>query len=173
MKHTAIRAPRFDREWKELIAMLPEHRQALMEKAIRDYQLHGTEPVGLYGAETMAFLLIKKIVDRRAKQRRARMRRHAPNNQAEKNAKTEANPTQKSTTRPNVAPEIMHTTASASKEPSLDIEIGDNPEPYRPTDKRPTQQPRTKTDRHKAIIKRLNRISQNSNRNKNKPPKRR
>ncbi len=177
MKHTATRAPRFDREWKEMIALLLEHRQTLMEKAIRDYQLHGTEPTGLEGAETMAFLLIKKIVDRRAKQRRARMRRHAPNNQAEKTAKTEATPAQESTTHPNVAPVIMPTTttttASTPKEPALRIEIGDNPKPHRPADKRPAHQPLTKNDRHKAIVKRLNRISQNSKRNRNLQTKRR
>jgi len=75
MKHTAPRAPRFDREWKELIELLPEHRRAVMEHAIREYQLSGSEPSGLEGAEVMAFMLIRKIVDRRARQRNARLRR--------------------------------------------------------------------------------------------------
>lgn len=73
MRHTATRAPRFDREWKEMIDLLPESRRSVMEQAIRDYQLTGIEPDGLDGAEMMAFLLIKKIVDRRAKQRNARI----------------------------------------------------------------------------------------------------
>lgn len=75
MKHTARRAPRFDREWKEMIALLPEERQPVIERAIREYQYNGTMPTGLLGAEEMAFLLIKKIVDRRAKQRQARLLR--------------------------------------------------------------------------------------------------
>ncbi len=75
MRHTTARAPRFDREWKEMIALLPENRQSVIELAIREYQLSGAEPSGLEGAEMMAFLLIKKIVDRRAKQRTARLRR--------------------------------------------------------------------------------------------------
>ncbi len=76
MRHTASRTPRFDREWKEIIALLPEQRQSLMEQAIRDYQLTGVEPNHLDGAEMMAFLLIKKIVDRRARLREVRRRRY-------------------------------------------------------------------------------------------------
>ncbi|MCM1504709.1 MAG: DUF6291 domain-containing protein [Muribaculum sp.] len=72
MRHTARRAPRFDREWKEMITLLPPQRQQVMEQAIRDYQLTGRQPDGLDGTEMMAFLLIKKIVDRRARQRQAR-----------------------------------------------------------------------------------------------------
>ncbi|MCM1504755.1 MAG: DUF6291 domain-containing protein [Muribaculum sp.] len=78
MKHTARRAPRFDREWKEMIALLPEERQPVIERAIREYQSNGAMPAGLLGAEEMAFLLIKKIVDRRAKQRQARMLKREP-----------------------------------------------------------------------------------------------
>ncbi len=72
MKHIAKRTPRFDREWKAMISLIPENRQSAMEQAIRNYQLSGKEPDALAGAEIMAFLLIKKIVDRRAKQRIAR-----------------------------------------------------------------------------------------------------
>ncbi|MCM1505197.1 MAG: DUF6291 domain-containing protein [Muribaculum sp.] len=80
MRHTASRKPRFDREWKEMISMLPEHRQASMEAAIRAYQMSGTMPSKLDGAEMMAFLLIKKIVDRRAKQRASRIRKRTSEN---------------------------------------------------------------------------------------------
>lgn len=69
------RGPRFDREWMEIIGLLPEERRGVMEDAIRAYQADGTEPVGLDGAEMMAFLLIKKIVDRRKRMRDARLRR--------------------------------------------------------------------------------------------------
>ena len=69
--------PRFDSEWKEMITFLPEDRQPEMENAIRLYQTDGTEPSGLDGAEMMAFLLIKKIIDRRRRQREARLRKKA------------------------------------------------------------------------------------------------
>lgn len=71
----ASRLPRFDREWKEMIALLPADRQKAMEEAIRKYQADGTLPTGLDGAETMAFMLVKKIVDRRRRQREARLRK--------------------------------------------------------------------------------------------------
>lgn len=48
-----------------------------MERAIRLYQTDGIEPSGLDGAEMMAFLLIKKIIDRRRRQREARLRKKA------------------------------------------------------------------------------------------------
>ena len=72
MRHTAPRRPRFDSEWHEMINLLPSHRRAAMEEAIRRYQIDAVRPSGLDGAELMAFLLIKKIVDKRARQREAR-----------------------------------------------------------------------------------------------------
>ncbi|MCM1503744.1 MAG: DUF6291 domain-containing protein [Muribaculum sp.] len=75
MRHTTTRTPRFDREWKEMLSMLPADRRQIMEDSIRSYQMTGKNPEGLEGAEMMAFLLIKKIVDRRAKQRLARRRK--------------------------------------------------------------------------------------------------
>ena len=66
------RLPRFDREWREMIELLPESRREVMYAAVREYQLYGAEPVGLEGAEMMAFMLIRKIVDRRKKRRDAR-----------------------------------------------------------------------------------------------------
>ncbi|MCM1505141.1 MAG: DUF6291 domain-containing protein [Muribaculum sp.] len=78
MKHTTaprLRAPRFDREWTEMINLLPESRREILTKAIREYQLTMKEPTDLEGAETMAFLLIKKIVDRRSRLRKYRMRK--------------------------------------------------------------------------------------------------
>lgn len=71
----AVRAPRFDREWRVLIDFLPAERRAVMTEAIRAYQIDGTEPSGLQGAELMAFRLIKKVVDRRRRQREAYRRR--------------------------------------------------------------------------------------------------
>ena len=71
----SLRGPRFDREWMEMIGLLPEDRRGAMEDAIRAYQADGTEPTELDGAEMMAFLLIKKIVDRRKRMRDARLRR--------------------------------------------------------------------------------------------------
>lgn len=70
--------PRFDREWKEMIALLPKDRQSAMENAIRAYQVDGAEPAGLDGAEAMAFMLIKKIVDRRRRQRQIRLGKKNP-----------------------------------------------------------------------------------------------
>ncbi len=78
MKHTYTRAPRFDREWKEMISLLPQERRDAFENSIREYQLNGTLPECLDGAEMMAFLLIKKIVDRRTRMRRARLRKKNP-----------------------------------------------------------------------------------------------
>lgn len=78
MKHTCTRAPRFDREWKEMISLLPQGRRDAFENSIREYQLNGTLPQCLDGAEMMAFLLIKKIVDRRARMRQARLRKKNP-----------------------------------------------------------------------------------------------
>ncbi len=79
MKHTTTkpRAPRFDREWTEMISLLPESRREILTKAIREYQINAVEPRNLEGAELMAFLLIKKIVDRRSRQRQARLRKKA------------------------------------------------------------------------------------------------
>ena len=76
MKDTKPRKPRFDKEWTEMIALLPEERREILESAIRRYQLTGTEPEHLEGAEKMAFMLIKKIVNRRGRRREAqRLRR--------------------------------------------------------------------------------------------------
>lgn len=71
------RAPRFDREWKELISLLPPERRELMTQAIKSYQIDGLIPSDLQGAELMAFSLIKKTVDRRRRQREAARRRKA------------------------------------------------------------------------------------------------
>jgi len=76
MKNT-VRRPRFDREWKEMIGLLPADRRQVVESAIRGYQSEGIMPEGLDGAEMMAFLLIKKIVDRRSRLREARRRKSA------------------------------------------------------------------------------------------------
>ncbi len=76
MKNTE-RRPRFDREWKEMIGLLPADRRQVVESAIRGYQSEGIMPEGLDGAEMMAFLLIKKIVDRRSRLREARRRKSA------------------------------------------------------------------------------------------------
>ena len=72
---TKQRRPRFDREWTELIRLMPENRREIMERSIREYQLNGSEPEGLDGTEQMAFRLIKKIIDRRTRQRIARQGR--------------------------------------------------------------------------------------------------
>ncbi len=66
-KHTAQRAPRFDRQWTELIDMLPdENERKLLTDAIVKYQLDATEPeLPLHLAVAFGFI-------RRA---RARMRR--------------------------------------------------------------------------------------------------
>lgn len=75
MKNTQSRRPRFDKEWVEMINPLPEPRRHILTDAIRRYQIDRTEPSGLTGAEQMAFMLIKKIVDRRHRQREASARR--------------------------------------------------------------------------------------------------
>ncbi len=89
MKHTSTRTPRFDREWKEMIALLPENRQSAMEQAIRTYQKSGKEPEGLDGAEMMAFCLIKKIVDRRQRRREAARSRKSASPEAPEKSVTE------------------------------------------------------------------------------------
>lgn len=76
------RKPRFDREWREMIELLPESRREVMYAAVREYQLYGTEPSGLDGAEMMAFMLIRKIVDRRKKRRDARKNKPRVNQSA-------------------------------------------------------------------------------------------
>ncbi len=71
-KHTAQRAPRFDRQWTELIDMLPdENERKLLTDAIVRYQLDATEPE-LPPHLAVAFGFIRPTIDRRA---RARMRR--------------------------------------------------------------------------------------------------
>ncbi len=135
MRHTATRAPRFDREWKEMIAFLPEHRQTTMETAIKDYQLSGIMPEGLDGTEMMAFLLIKKIVDRRAKQRRARLSKKASENSVHE---TESLPQSK----------LSNQTSIEVQEPVVAQSI-------------PIHQQKilTKAEKRKAIIRHLNRMS--------------
>ena len=89
MKDTKPRKPRFDKEWTEMIALLPEERREILESAIRRYQLTGTEPEHLEGAEKMAFMLIKKIVNRRGRRREAQRllrgntKRDVPSTQAQ------------------------------------------------------------------------------------------
>ncbi|MCM1503978.1 MAG: DUF6291 domain-containing protein [Muribaculum sp.] len=150
MKHTATRAPRFDREWKEMIALLPEHRQAILEQAIRDYQLSSAEPQCLEGAEAMAFLLIKKIVDRRAKQRIARVRRHAT-----KEASAKADGSDK----PSEPEKSMAGTPDGTSENIAHA-----------AETQPRSTISHKRNRHDAIIKQINRLNPKikgaSNRNK-------
>ncbi len=152
MRHTATRAPRFDREWKEMLELLPEHRQSLMEQAIREYQLTGNVPENLDGTEMMAFLLIKKIVDRRAKQRRARLNKKTNNTPlaatyaAKDVVETEPKPKGKDST-PSLN-SVSHTNRRRVKEKCR----------YTPKDKYNNRH-RPNDERHRAIIKRLNRIS--------------
>ena len=134
-RHTTPRAPRFDREWKEMIELLPEHRRAVMERAIREYQLSGSEPSGLEGAEVMAFMLVRKIVDRRARQRNARLRR------------------MQSLTRQDCV------TAAGDKP---DDGPADKPHPTPRTSSSKSQNRQPKSDparRHRPIVKRLNRLN--------------
>ncbi len=71
-KHTTPRAPRFDRQWTELINLLPdEDDRKLLTDAIVKYQLDATEP-NLPAHLAVAFGFIRPTIDRRA---RARMRR--------------------------------------------------------------------------------------------------
>ncbi len=71
-KHIAPRAPRFDRQWTELINLLPdENERKLLTDAIVRYQLDATEPQ-LPAHLAVAFGFIRPTIDRRA---RARMRR--------------------------------------------------------------------------------------------------
>lgn len=152
MKHTAPRAPRFDREWKELIELLPEHRRAVMEHAIREYQLSGSEPSGLEGAEVMAFMLIRKIVDRRARQRNARLRR------------------MQSLTGQDYVTVAINNAGEESKRPAPVNESADKPDdgpadkphPTPRTSSGPSQNLQTNSDsalRRRLIVKRLNRLN--------------
>ncbi len=80
----SVRKPRFDKEWTAMIDLLDPDRRQVMADAIRAYQLEGSEPEGLVGAELMAFALIRKIVDRRRRRREAgRRRRHSETVSAE------------------------------------------------------------------------------------------
>lgn len=138
------RRPRFDREWTELIRLMPESRREIMELSIREYQLNGSEPEGLDGTEQMAFRLIKKIIDRRtrqriARQRRANAKRHTadalPEATAAEPTDTEtatattatAKPTDKSPTKSARCPRTAETTSSIRRYTSVsDILSGRN-----------------------------------------------
>ncbi len=68
-KHTAPRAPRFDRQWTELINLLPdEDDRKLLTDAIVRYQLDATEPQ-LPPHLAVAFGFIRPTIDRRARAR--------------------------------------------------------------------------------------------------------
>lgn len=136
---TKQRRPRFDREWTELIRLMPENRREIMERSIREYQLNGSEPEGLDGTEQMAFRLIKKIIDRRtrqriARQRRANAKRHTsealPEAAVVKPTDTEtatAKPTDKSPTKSARCPRTAETTSSIRQYTSVsDILSGRN-----------------------------------------------
>ena len=136
---TKQRRPRFDREWTELIRLMPENRREIMERSIREYQLNGSEPEGLDGTEQMAFRLIKKIIDRRtrqriARQRRANAKRHTadalPEATALEPTDTEtatAKPTDKSPTKSARCPRTAETTSSIRRYTSVsDILSGRN-----------------------------------------------
>ena len=151
-RHTTPRAPRFDREWKEMIELLPEHRRAVMERAIREYQLSGSEPSGLEGAEVMAFMLVRKIVDRRARQRNARLRR------------------MQSLTRQDCVTAAGDNAGEESKRPAPVNESADKPDdgpadkphptPRTSSSKSQTRQPKSDpARRHRPIVKRLNRLN--------------
>ncbi len=115
-KHTAPRAPRFDRQWTELINLLPdEDDRKLLTDAIVKYQLDATEPE-LPPHLAVAFGFIRPTIDRRA---RARMRRRERlENQrragATPQAEVEAPATAPAPTAAN-APKRRHAIAKAEK----------------------------------------------------------
>ncbi len=152
IRHTATRAPRFDREWKDLINLLPESRRMIMERAIRDYQLTGIEPRGLDGAEMMAFMLIKKTVDRRAKQRNARILRR-------NRLKSDSKCTQQQPDSQKPDMEACQPTTEKSISRSKPDKPLDNKHPrQKPYFKVRNQQP-AMSAKQRLIVKRLNRLS--------------
>ncbi len=99
--HTTLRAPRFDRQWTELINMLPdENERKLLTDAIVKYQLDATEP-DLPTHLAVAFGFIRPTIDRRARARMRRRERTEKQHQAETapQAKVEA-PTSAIATKP-------------------------------------------------------------------------
>ncbi len=85
-KHTAPRAPRFDRQWTELINLLPdENDRKLLTDAIVKYQLDATEP-DLPPHLAVAFGFIRPTIDRRARARMRRRERMEKQRQAEATA---------------------------------------------------------------------------------------
>ena len=127
------RMPRFDREWKEMIALLPADRQMAMEDAIRQYQADATLPSGLDGAETMAFMLVKKIVDRRRRQREARLRR-----------KSASLPSQNEPTAPESA--IAHHETQATELANMQPKRDKDEQSVPTATKRPDKHPEPTTD---------------------------
>ncbi len=93
-----------------MIDLLDPDRRQVMVDAIRTYQLDGSEPGGLVGAELMAFALIRKIVDRRRRRREAgRRRQHSGTVSAEAAKAMSGNSDSESTV-----------SAAIDAEPSLD-----------------------------------------------------
>ncbi len=82
-KRTASRAPRFDRQWAELINLLPDKNdRKLLTDAIIKYQLDTTEP-HLPAHLAVAFGFIRPTIDRRAHARIRRRERMEKQHRAE------------------------------------------------------------------------------------------
>jgi len=144
MNHTATRTPRFDREWKELLELLPSDRRSIVENAIRTYQKVQTMPSELSGTEMMAFLLIKKTVDRRTRQRLAR--RHK---------KTQLQP---KATKPQPQPQPQQPSTLTKPETTQPAPKEQPPHKATPPHNKPAR-PRPESEKRRTIQKRFNRLN--------------
>ncbi len=74
------RTKKFNQEWAEAIALLPQNLQQSITEAIRSYQNDGIVPTGLHPVAQALFIVIKPTIDTRARrsayQKERRQRRN-------------------------------------------------------------------------------------------------
>lgn len=61
------RTKKFNQEWAEAIALLPQNLQQSLTTAIRSYQNEGMEPEGLHPIAQALFIVIRPTIDARAR----------------------------------------------------------------------------------------------------------
>lgn len=61
------RTKKFNQEWADAIALLPQNLQQSLTDAIRSYQNEGIEPEGLHPIAQALFIVIKPTIDARAR----------------------------------------------------------------------------------------------------------
>ncbi len=66
---------KFDSEWEQALAILPENEAAAARAAIENYQQTGVMPAGLDTQVEMILLLVRPMIDRRRRASEAARRR--------------------------------------------------------------------------------------------------